>query len=425
MIQPRIPIIIGLQFGDEGKGTSVDFFCSQSPIDWVVRFSGGPQTAHNVVTSDGKEHTFAQFGSGTFQGAGTILSKHMLVNPFNLAMEADRLWDLTDHDPLNRTFISENALLITPLHVAANRQREINRGGDAHGSCGEGIGETRSYAIYETPNNPMVMGDLLQDRAILQAKMQAYKDYLVSNLENFTNEFNIEETLDSYELLLSDRPVNIISDDRLHQILTDAEGRLIFEGSQGILLDEAFGFHPHTTWSDITAQNAISLLEAAGYTDENYEIFGIMRTYMTRHGYGPFPSEFLSDRSEDYPEKHNTWGRFQGSWRIGMLDLPLLSYAVQIQPVDKLILTHCDIQPDNGFSVVLGGKWESVTPLAKRDRVAQEVITDELKSCNLDDAVVGLEVHMDDLLRIIPAYAQAPVSVLSYGPLAGDKHVIG
>ncbi|MBC9706769.1 MAG: adenylosuccinate synthetase [Enterococcus sp.] len=121
----EIPIVIGLGFGDEGKGTIVDFLCQQRKTDYVIRFSGGPQTAHNVVTDTGLEHTFALFGSGTFQGAGTILTKHVLINPFNLIAEARALEEKTGENPLRKLVLSENSLLITPLHVLATKQHAM------------------------------------------------------------------------------------------------------------------------------------------------------------------------------------------------------------------------------------------------------------------------------------------------------------
>jgi adenylosuccinate synthase len=231
----KIPIVVGLFFGDEGKGTVIDFLCSESPVDYVVRFSGGPQTAHNVVTSDGKHHTFAQFGSGTFQGAGTILSKHMLVNPFNMVLEADDLLRQTGIDPFVDTFISENALLITPVHVEANRQREINRGADAHGSCGEGIGETRAYSLYQTPDNPIVVGDLQRPYA-LERKLLNLIDYLTADIPNFTYDISsLAGIIDGYERLQNDRPLNIVTDDFIISLLSDETKEFVFEGTQGKL----------------------------------------------------------------------------------------------------------------------------------------------------------------------------------------------
>lgn len=416
-----IPVVIGIGFGDEGKGTTVDFLCSEKPVDYVVRFSGGPQTAHNVVLEDGREHTFAQFGSGTLRGVGTILGNATLINPFNMAKEAAYLLRLTAENPFNKTFISENALLITPLHVAANRQREINRGGGAHGSCGEGIGEARSYAIYQTPEDPITMKDL-KNLFGLRKKIKAYREFATNDIDGFIFPRNLDSVIEDYGYLLQDHNLNIVSDDEIAEIMRKAEGRLVFEGTQGILLDESFGFHPHTTWSDITATNAVKMAENAGYERTDLSIHGIMRTYMTRHGHGPMPSEFLQDDwIAQYPEKHNAWGRFQGSWRAGVFDLPLFAYAVQVQPCDVLVLTHCDIKPEGGYPVIVAGEWNEITPPKAKDLGYQEALTNKLKALNLEDGISVKVQNIEDFATIISENLKAPVFITSYGPTASDK----
>lgn len=416
-----IPVVIGLGYGDEGKGTTVDYLCSEKPVDYVVRFSGGPQTAHNVVLADGREHTFAQFGSGTLQGAGTILGSDTLINPFNMAQEAAHLYALTGSNPFANTYISENALLITPLHSAANRQRELNRGGAAHGSCGEGIGEARSYAIYQTPDDPIVVKDIL-NRKVLERKMSAYHTFLCQTLPNFNAPSVFDDILEDYGFLLEDHPVNIVSDDFIAELMRNAEGRLVFEGSQGILLDESFGFHPHTTWSDITATNAVKMAMAAGYERSDLSIHGIMRTYMTRHGHGPMPSEFIAEGWEtQYPEKHNAWGQFQGSWRVGVLDLPLLKYALEVQPCDVLVMSHCDIVPEHGIPVVVGGFWEDLLPPLAKDLTYQEEMTNMLKAMSLTQGIISTVPTVDELTAVVETALRTPVAITSYGPTAGDK----
>lgn len=416
----EFPIIVGLFYGDEGKGTTVDFLCSQAPVDYVVRFSGGPQTAHNVVTADGREHTFSQFGSGTFQGAGTLISQYMLVNPFNMVVEANDLHRLTGKDPFVDTYISESALMITPLHVDANQQREINRGKDAHGSCGEGIGETRAYALYETPDDPIRIGDM-ENPEILRAKMAALKIYLEKDIPGFKYAHDIEETIDGYRRLLNERPFRIMSDAFISELLVNEKLNFVFEGSQGILLDESFGFHPHTTWSDVTSAKAYELIRQAGLSASVGKTIGITRTYATRHGFGPFPSEFPThfDWAEFYPEKHNDWGRFQGSWRAGELDVSLLEYAVKVNGgIHAIALTHCDIPP---VQVVMG--WEhDIVPVAVKDLEYQESLTNMLNRLNVPVVkILNERDPLADMIAILQERLNAPVEILSYGPKAQDK----
>ena len=143
-------VVCGLGFGDEGKGSVTDFLCSsrsRDPAHAVVRFNGGGQAGHNVVTADGRHHTFAQFGSGSFTpGVRTHLSRFMLVDPLALAAEAAHLIAAGVPGALGRLTVDRDARLVTPYHQAANRARELARGRDRHGSCGMGIGETARYA---------------------------------------------------------------------------------------------------------------------------------------------------------------------------------------------------------------------------------------------------------------------------------------
>jgi adenylosuccinate synthase len=139
---PRAILVVDLAYGDCGKGTIVDFLARHTGTRMVVRFNGGPQAGHNVVTPDGRHHTFSQFGSGTFvPGARTLLSRFMLIEPYALLNETDHLRSLGVPDALDRLLIDGACPVITPCHQAANRLRELARGATAHGTCGLGVGE--------------------------------------------------------------------------------------------------------------------------------------------------------------------------------------------------------------------------------------------------------------------------------------------
>src|SRR6476659_8022754 len=141
----RAIILGGLGYGDEGKGTWTDFLARTEPVHTVVRFNGGAQAGHNVVTPDGRHHTFAQFGSGTFvRGVSTHLSRFMLLNPMRLLHEADQIRALGVSDALAPLTIDRLAPVTTPFPVPATRLRELARGDARQGSCGMGIGETMS-----------------------------------------------------------------------------------------------------------------------------------------------------------------------------------------------------------------------------------------------------------------------------------------
>ncbi|WP_327099998.1 adenylosuccinate synthetase [Nocardia vinacea] len=338
MISSHI-IVLDLGFGDAGKGATVDWLCSPEAgldVSAVVRFNGGAQAAHNVI-ADGRHHTFAQFGSGTFSGVPTLLSRHTLVEPIALASESRQLAALGVRDPLSLLRIDGRALLTTPIHIAANRAREDARGSSRHGSCGRGIGETASYALeYDAPT----VSDCLRPD-VLYAKLQAMAAHYGPLIAPSTHRYEaIRDLVDMYREFAA--AVRIV--DGAELVRSAQRGRLIFEGAQGVLLDEWRGFHPHTTWSTVEPRNARALLteiDTPAYT------LGVTRTYMTRHGAGPFPTE---DPAMTIPEPHNTTGRYQGHFRRGHLDPILLRYAIEVSGgIDGIALTHLGV-PGTGYA---------------------------------------------------------------------------
>jgi adenylosuccinate synthase len=414
-------IVIGLLFGDEAKGATTDYLCSVEPVDFVVRFSGGPQTAHNVILEDGTHHTFSQFGSGTFRGAKTLLSRFALVNPLNLINEANALEEVLGFDPLSLLFVSENSLMITPLHRRANQTRERQRGAGAHGSCGQGIGESMDYSI-RYPEHAPVIGDL-RDLPALRRKLRLYKAWVEINL-GVDLEDDVDEIIESYTAMMNERNINIITDYQVIQYIKNAKN-LVFEGTQGTLLDENFGFHPHTTWSTTTVKNARWLLEAADIPRSQYRVIGAMRTYMTRHGHGPFLSEFPSDYdwSEKFPEPHNKRGVFQGAWRVGHLDLNFLAYAADAndEQVDAIALSHCDVPLDEI-------EYTDVRLDAPRraGHDAQQRMTDAIFAARAKreegESYKMLPItELEDLENEIEFATGAKVLIRSYGPTAANR----
>jgi len=410
-------IVIGLLFGDEGKGTTVDFLASEKEsVNAVVRFSGGAQTAHNVVTPSGQHHTFAQIGSASFHRVRTILSKYMLVDAFSLVNEANAFYDLTKYDVLSEMLISESALLTTPIHAAINKKREILRGASAHGSCGMGIGETQYYFNQHGWKAP-TMADL-SNLPLLFVKL----DYLIKYAEEEVGDVSsflpsVEDLKRSYYSLHEDGILNVVSD---NQILEEIrKGYNIFEGSQGVLLDENLGFHPNTTWSTTTPKNAQALLAEAGLPAGT--VIGVTRTYATRHGAGAFPSEFADYSWEDkYPENHNKRGEFQGAWRAGDLDLPLLEYATRaIGGIDELSITHLDINTDTAVK-----QYTSLdkipTTYFDENRDKQEEFSSQVAKAG-DSKEEIFYSSEKEVINLIETTCNAKCTIKSYGPTFKNK----
>jgi adenylosuccinate synthase len=407
-------VVVDLGYGDAGKGTVVDWLCSRKdaePVHAVVRFNGGAQAAHNVIDADGRHHTFAQFGSGTLTpGVRTHLSRFVLVDPVALAGEAERLALLGMRDALDRLTVDRGALLATPYHRAANRARERARGDHPHGSCGMGIGETASYALDHPAEAPRV-ADCEAPRT-LERKLRALRDRLTGELGRLDAP-PVSAVCDAYRAFAE--RVALVDSGHLHRLLH--AGPVVFEGAQGVLLDEWHGFHPYTTWSTTTFANAETLLAEAGMTATR---LGVTRCYMTRHGPGPFVTE---DPTLDLPDLHNVHGPWQGAFRVGHLDAVALRYALEVTGgVDAFALTHLDVaerRPDLRWCrayEVDGARLERVVPGPTGDLDHQERLTNLLWRARpvYDDA------H-GDWREVAEATLGARAIVCSYGPGRLDK----
>ena len=350
-------IVVDLGYGDAGKGTVVDRLCATAratatataaatrpePVRAVVRFNGGAQAAHNVVTTDGRHHTFAQFGSGTLQGVPTHLSRFMMVDPLALTAEADHLRALGVPDPYGLLTVDRRALLTTPYHAAANRLRELARGEARHGSCGMGIGETARYHLDHGDDAPTAADCLSHPRLI--RKLTLLRDRLSDELGGPLPAPPVPHCAAAFTAFA--RTVALTAEDHLPRVL--ARGPVVFEGAQGVLLDETHGFHPHTTWSTTTFANAETLLaEAAAHTGTQPSPalrLGVVRTYTTRHGPGPHATED-PELAPLLPEPHNGHGPWQGPFRVGHFDAAAHRYAANAcGGVDALAVTHLDAVP--------------------------------------------------------------------------------
>src|SRR6266511_4167773 len=362
-------IVVDLGYGDAGKGTVVDWLCATRAVHTVVRFNGGAQAGHNVVRPDGRQHTFAQFGSGTFHaGVRTHLSRHVVVDPLALVVEADHLAAVGVPDALARLTVDRDALLATPYHRAANRARETARGVDRHGSCGLGVGETMAYALAHPADAPRV-GDCAAPRLLC------------------------------HRLALLRSAVRA--------------GPVVFEGAQGVLLDEWHGFHPYTTWSTTTFTNAEELLAEAGAS--GYRL-GVLRTFTTRHGPGPLVTE---DPTLLLTHRYNPTNPWQGGFRVGHFDAVAHRYALAVAGgVDGLALTHLDTAARRP-GLRLCDRYDregGLSPGPAGDLDRQERLTRRLLAAR--PVYAG---SATDWVAAVEQYLSAPVVLTSWGPTASDK----
>lgn len=325
-------VVLGLAYGDEGKGTMVDYLCRHYGIGSVVRFSGGPQASHHVTTPEGKWHGFSQWSSGTLAGAKTFLNQHMIIEPYAMANEAKRLKEEFGEAP--RLSIHPDCLVITPWHWKLNRLKEKQRGAARHGSCGMGVGETvednlthgdgvRAYEIRD-PKYSKLYG--IRQRKIEEARKLAGDN----GAEWLASDTAAEVYMDHHRI--ANEPYFNLSDKMPSE-------NTIYEGSQGLLLDQAIGFAPYHTWSDLTPKNT---------TSQTKEIIGVIPGFWTRHGAGPFVTEEpeLPNILHRHPltfDAFNQTGEWQGSLRYGFFDLVALKYILRQVRIDCIALTKVDL----------------------------------------------------------------------------------
>jgi adenylosuccinate synthase len=355
-------VVVDLGYGDAGKGTIVDALVRKVNAKLVVRFNGGCQAAHNVVLADGTHHTFSQFGSGSFvPGVKTYLSEYFLWNPISMMTEAEVLQSKGLTDILDRVYVDERALVVTPWHRAFNRLLEFTRGNGRHGSCGEGIGQAVELRYSRPRNYSLLAGELRQlsvediaDVLTRTAQLKRDEWFAMSPHPEVTDEFphedlrfllDVEAPLKCATLYkqIAARVKFAGSDVEWdsQEIGTMYNDNIVFEGAQGILIDENWGFAPYQTWSDCTSANARNILRRVGWIGGKH-VIGVSRSYAIRHGAGPFPTEECFGRLPGR-EAHNVWNPWQGPPRFGKYDAVATNYAIEADGhIDSLAITHLD-----------------------------------------------------------------------------------
>lgn len=449
---PEAWIVVDLGFGDAGKGTVTDFLVRNRGARLVVRFNGGPQAGHTVVAPDARVHTFAQLGAGSFcPGVRTHLAAPVAVHPGGLLEEVRRLEGLGVTDALARLTVDPRCTVITPFQQASNRLRELLRGADRHGSCGVGFGEAVADALTPQPDS-LRAGELCDVGATLR-KLRAQQERKRAELGPAAAELPGPQA-HAERALLDDpgaparalrqwRPLGsglrLAAPNTLAMALNEGPA-VVLEGAQGVLLDQTWGFAPHTTWSDCTFGGAESVLAEAGFSGRGLRL-GVLRGYSVRHGAGPLPSEDPT-WSASLPEPHNPWGPWQGAPRKGPLDLVLLRYALQVcGRVDGLALTCLDHltklpRPEVCAAYAIG---EAVDPalavLGADGALVERLCPGAASSLEHRAALAGLlaavrprrqplpgpDGGVAALTRLLETEESLPVWLTSRGPQARDK----
>jgi adenylosuccinate synthase len=370
-------VVIGANYGDEGKGLMTDYFAAQSDNSLVVRFNGGCQASHTVTTPDGRRHAFSHFGAGTFTGARTYLSRHFAVNPALYAKERAKLLPLIGRLPT--LYVDTRAPVTTFFDMLVNQMVEDFRGDKRHGSCGMGFGET--IGRQEGEMFALTVGDLL-DVTVLRAKLLQIRD---SHLPARCKELGLPDFGKHHELCTTDVLVDafiVAAQEFLGDVTLVSEAEepvilaknVVFEGAQGLMLDQHHGEFPYVTRSNTGLRNALDVASEAGITklDVNY----ITRAYMTRHGAGPLAHELPGRPYEGVVDLTNQPNEYQGTLRFADLDLDQVALAIGTDLAD-VFGTHIHINAQLAITCLdqIGG---DVSASVRLEDTLHRVTTDEL-----------------------------------------------
>lgn len=446
-------IVTGLGYGDEGKGTVTHWLSHRHKAHTVIR-TGGPQALHHVVCAGGTSHVFSQFGSGALRGSATHLSKHMLIDPHAILKEGEVL--LYEHG-LRGVFesmtIHEDALVISPFQAIAGRVRELVRGSARLGSVGIGVGETmldaerlgeQAIRAKDFARESLLREKLTALQRLKWAEFEAYYDRASGLPPDIRDSVRIElaemENADTVQWAVErftelHRRVRIVDTEYVAAELLGGAGTVVFEGSQGVLLDRWKGFHPYITKVCTTPEPARGILRECGY-DGPITSLGVLRAYHTRHGGGPFVSESHT-LTEALPDAMNKTHRWQGSFRVGHFDALMARYALDAcgESIDAVVLTcldraaalqsftYCPAYQYNGSSVT---RLLYLAGTSDGERIAlQTKLSHYLARCEPVVRGASLSGTMSECaeacLSILKSFIPAPVYAVSYGPTEADK----
>lgn len=311
-ITPNGPkIVIGLGFGDEGKGLTTAYLCSITENPLVIRFNGGHQAGHTVVQGIDR-HVFSNFGAGTLQGVPTYWGKECTIFPRGIANEYGALGELLTC-PTPILYVHPLCPVTTPYDVHENQLIEDRRGNCPHGSVGVGFGTTvqRQEDFYK-----LYAQDLFYPE-VVKAKLY--------NISTYYGRVIKQETIDNFMLDIEDT-LKVIQVDKSLKDLAREGFNFICEGAQGVLLDQDFGFFPNVTRSNTTSKNA---MEIVGMLTP--EIYYVTRSYSTRHGAGYMQNESNAKNLglTNNENETNVSHKYQGDFRVGGLSLEMLNYALK------------------------------------------------------------------------------------------------
>jgi adenylosuccinate synthase len=412
----KVDVLLGLQWGDEGKGKIVDVLAPK--YDVVARFQGGPNAGH-TLEFDGIKHVLHQIPSGIFRPTTkNVIGNGVVLDPVIFKAEIEKLAKFK-LDVYKNLFISKKATLILPTHRLLDAAYEKAKGDNKIGSTLKGIGPTYQDKIGR---QGLRVGDILsKDFATRFGKLKEihFKILKDHNVEYNWNE--LEATfLDAIEFL---KGFNLIESEYFLNKELKAGSTILAEGAQGALLDIDFGSYPFVTSSNTVTAGACTGLGVAPC--HIGEVYGIFKAYSTRVGSGPFPTELMDNDGEQMRKEGNEFGSTTGRpRRCGWLDLPSLKYSIMINGVTQLLMMKADVL--SIFSVIKVCTKYQMPDGTLTDMIPYEVVNEkiipiykEMKGWNTEVkgiAEENLPAELSDYIKFLETELQVPITLVSTGP---------
>jgi adenylosuccinate synthase len=413
-----LDLLLGLQWGDEGKGKIVDAITSD--YDIIARFQGGPNAGH-TIEFDGHKHVLQTIPSGIFnQGSINIIGNGVVIDPAIFLNEINGLKKF-NIDLNSKLFISKRAHIILPTHKIIDATSEASKGKKKIGSTLKGIGPTY---MDKTGRNGIRVGDIIDDN--WQKKYDNLKEKHLNLISNFNQTVDIDlDQLESefFEGIKCLKSFNLIeSENYLNKSIREGK-RILAEGAQGSLLDIDFGTYPFVTSSNTTSAGACSGLGVPPNKIKN--IRGIFKAYTTRVGSGPFPTELFDSTGEKIREIGHEYGATTGrDRRCGWLDLVALKYSIEINGVTELNIMKSDVLSSIGkllvcTSYTIDGKVVDFFPYdIKSKDITPNYI--EFKGWDMDITDIknedDLPDELIDYIDYIELFVDVPIKLISVGP---------
>lgn len=413
-----VDLLLGLQWGDEGKGKIVDVLTKN--YDIIARFQGGPNAGHTLVFN-GMKHVLHTIPSGIFHDdVKNLVGNGVVIDPVVFKKELDKLSD-QNVDYVKTLLISRKAHLILPTHRLLDAASEASKGKAKIGSTLKGIGPTY---MDKTGRNGIRVGDLELDNWKEKYRNLADKHQAMIDFYNVKLEYNLEELeVEFFEAVKTLKTLKFIdSEEYVHQAQRHQKS-ILAEGAQGSLLDIDFGTYPFVTSSNTTAAGACTGLGVAPNSIK--EVFGIFKAYTTRVGSGPFPTELFDENGETMSRVGHEFGATTGRpRRCGWLDLVALRYACQVNGVTQLMMMKADVL--SGFKTLkvctaynYKGKEithlpyniepENVKPIYTNFKGWEEDLTAMERPESLPKALI-------EYIEFLESELQIPIKIVSVGP---------